>query len=375
MKAKSFSDDSKVWPTRISLVCVSLRGGGTERIVSRIANHLAVLYEVNIVTLAPGKPFYPLNPDILVRSPKFRGLTARKPLRILGQVGYLFRTLRSIRPVVTLVFGEDVAGAVCLTSRLAGVRTVLVLLRGTPGRSLRGLNGLVNPWLFRLARRTVVQTKDSERQLSQRYPKRSLLTIPNPVEVPSSVPALGSRERVILSVGSLGRKKNQGALIRAFTGLTDQDGWRLVFVGDGPDRANLEELVATHGIGDRVEFIGERHDVETQLSRARVFAFTSLSEGFPNALAEALAAGCACISYDCPAGPSDLIEDEVNGLLVPNDDEGAFRESLQRLIGDSALQSRLAGAARNHIRQFDSEVVLARFEALVRECLPEAELN
>lgn len=323
-----------------------------------------------IVTISLSIPFYPLDPSIKICSPQFGGPMAQRPLRIVAQVAHLFREFRNLRPAVTLVFGEDIAGVGCLLARLAGVRNVLVMLRGTPERSLRGLNGLLNPFLYRLSRRIVVQTRVAAEKLSPRFPADRLMTIPNPINRPELVPCFKERCNEILSVGSLGRKKNQAALIRAFAHLTNRKKWKLIFVGDGPDREMLQELAFTLGIQSEVEFTGERRDVEKHFFRARVFAFTSLSEGFPNALAEALAAGCACISYDCPTGPADLIENEVNGLLVPNNDEVALRTELDRLIGNPVLQSKLSERARHRIRQFDAEEVLDRFEDLVREYMP-----
>jgi len=163
--------------------------------------------------------------------------------------------------------------------------------------------------------------------------------------------------------------KNQKALVRIFARLESNVDWRLILIGDGPERPGLEQKVRELGLEDRIEFLGERKDVLTWLDRARVFAFTSLKEGFPNALSEALAAGCACVSYDCPTGPSDLIQHEVNGLLVPNDDEVIFAQQLERLISDEALQVHLSRQARKDIGRFSEDGVLEQFDRLIAEIM------
>ena len=104
-----------------------------------------------------------------------------------------------------------------------------------------------------------------------------------------------------------------------------------------------------------------------RLKSAQIFAFTSLSEGFPNALAEGLAAGCACISYDCPTGPAELIQHGQNGLLIDLGDESAYRKNLEVLMSDSSLRERLSTRARVEIQQFDESKLLPQFGRLVLE--------
>ena len=354
---------------RISFICVSLRGGGTERIVTRLANHFCRSASVTITTVANEDPFYALNPEIQLAMPEQALRSRTRAIRTVGQVAHLYRSLRNQRPNCCLIFGEDIAGLAGPIARFSGVQSVLLFFRGTPRRSLSGFNGLLNPLSARLARFTVVQTEQGREILSGRYPKGRMRVVPNPVSIPARVTPLAQRERIIVNVGSMGRKKNQRALIRIFARLERNADWRLILIGDGPDRPRLEEEIQQHGLKDRIEFLGERKDIPAWLDRARVFAFTSLEEGFPNALAEALAAGCACVSYDCPTGPSDLIQHEGNGLLVPNDDEVAFAQQLDRLVSDEALQVRLSRQARKDIERFSEDRVLEQFDRLIAETL------
>ena len=95
--------------------------------------------------------------------------------------------------------------------------------------------------------------------------------------------------------------KGQEELLRAFSRLRDPRDWRLMLVGDGPQRERLEALTDELRLGERVRFTGARKDVDALLARSSIFAFASLSEGYPNALLEAMASGLCCISFDCVA--------------------------------------------------------------------------
>ena len=352
---------------RISLVCISLRGGGTERIVCRMANYLVARHDATIITLAPGECFYELHPKVRVVQPVMDRKPAAKPLRVLSQMKHLFTASRREGAEVCLIFGEDITAIGILLARLAGTRTVWGFFRGTPQRSLSGLTGALNPWACKLASRVVVQTAAARTALAGAYPTERLHVWPNPIEVPEHFTPQAARQSMILNIGSIGRLKNQEALLRIFKQLHRGGNWRLTFVGDGPGRLALEAESAKFLEKDTVFIAGEVRDVAAYFSRAKIFAFTSLSEGFPNALAEAMAAGCACISYDCPTGPSELIEHGVSGFLVEPGDEAEYARLLQRLIDEPHLRERFSRNARKSMERFEESMVMDRLEELIED--------
>lgn len=352
---------------RITLVCVSLRGGGTERIVSRIANRFAFLHKVVIITVVPGQPFFPLDESISVWQPELSNASTGKVGRLLRQLHHLFIGCRRAKPGVCLVFGEDIAAAATLMARMAGARTIWVFFRGRPERSLTGLNGRLNPLFLKLANRLFVQTVAGFEALRGSYPARKMVVWPNPLELPAEVSPPAERERLIINVGSIGRLKNQKGLLNVFEKIQLRECWRLMFVGDGPGRTDLQEAATASDRAALVSIEGERQDVDALLDQAAIFAFSSFSEGFPNALAEAMAAGCACISYDCPTGPTELIEHGVNGFLVELGDEEAYARLLQRLIDDTALRARFSHNARESMKRFEAGAVLAKLDQLMEE--------
>ena len=130
-----------------------------------------------------------------------------------------------------------------------------------------------------------------------------------------------------------------------FDGLKDRlSDWDLVIVGDGEDHDLLKAQVAQAKLGDRVIFPGWIADMESVFRSADIFVFPSVSEGFALVLAEAMACGLPCISYDCKVGPSEIIRDGVDGVLVPVEDEAAFSTAMVGLAEAEAERRRMAAA-------------------------------
>ena len=348
----------------IVFVCISLRAGGTERVITRLANALAENWHVTIITLSDVKPFYSLDPSVRVLHFRSKESFSSKYAFYVSLLKYVRQSVQSVRPEVVFSFGELINPYIRISTAL--IKTPVILSnRESPIRSLKRLSGVLNLLIYPFAKTIIVQTERAAEMLGRRYRFSSFTVIPNPVEIPERMPEVLAREQVVVSVGYLGGEKNQAGLIRVFAAIAGGSGWSLHIVGDGPSRRSLECLAGSLGIQNQVSFLGEREDVSELLMGSQVFSFTSLSEGFPNALAEGMAHGCACISYDCPTGPAELIEHDVNGILVPLGDEQQYQRELGRLLSDKALRERLGKQARLDIRKYSSEKVLGQFQELI----------
>ena len=348
---------------RICFVCISMRAGGTERVVSLLANELCKNHIVSIVTVNDSDPFYDLDQRIDLYRGAVRASNFSRLRRALVVLRHLRASIKKIRPDVILSFGELISPLSRVATLGTGAR-FLAFNRESPMRSLRGRAGIINPLVYPLADGVVTQTELAEQLLQRRYRFTRFSVIPNPVDIPADVPPVETRSRRIISVGYLGGEKNQQALLKAFASTRLRNAWKLQIVGEGPDGARLVELSKSLGIADRVEFLGERKDVPELLSDSRIFAFTSLSEGFPNALAEALAYGCACIAFDCVAGPSDLIRNDHNGILISPDDQDGYCAGLQSLMCNEFQQGKYGDSARREIRRYSKDSVIQRYTEL-----------
>jgi glycosyltransferase involved in cell wall biosynthesis len=137
---------------------------------------------------------------------------------------------------------------------------------------------------------------------------------------------------VLVAVGSLHPQKDYPTLLRAFVRVRTERNIRLVILGEGSERKSLEALIEELGVVDDVQLLGFQKNPYTYMSRAAVFVLSSIYEGFPNVLLEALACGCPIISTDCPNGPAELLDRGRFGLLVPVGDDAAFAEAILRAL-------------------------------------------
>jgi glycosyltransferase involved in cell wall biosynthesis len=183
----------------------------------------------------------------------------------------------------------------------------------------------------------------------------------------SFYPAVASdlTAHAVVAAGRLVPVKGYDRLIRAFAQVADDHpDWILQIFGEGPLRTRLEKQAAALGLADRVVLPGLVRSIESELVRSSVFALSSIHEGLPMSLAEAMACGLACVAYDCAPGVREIVTDGVDGIVVPPGSVDALASGLRRLMHDEQLRRRYGSAARASVRRFAPETVVSQWEAV-----------
>jgi glycosyltransferase involved in cell wall biosynthesis len=359
-------------PVRIALILPGLGAGGTERVVNVLANAWARRgWAVTVACFEPpGTPaYYPFDPRVTLHrlgAPAPARPRLRAPLRVPQRIGALRRALRAAKPELVISFLARTNVMTLIATAGLGLR-VVVSERNNPelqtfGPIWGGLRRLLYPHAHGLVTMTA-----GALAVFPRAVRRRGRVIVNPVELP---PGWRARRggNVLAAVGRLVPQKGFDLLLEAFARVAaERPAWRLVIWGEGEERARLERQRDALGLAGRVELPGITTTPGAWVETADAFVLSSRFEGWGIVLTEAMAAGLPVVSFDCEFGPRDMVEDGVDGLLVPREDVAALARALGALLGDAELRERLGARARISARRFAPDQVVAAWEALVRE--------
>lgn len=174
---------------------------------------------------------------------------------------------------------------------------------------------------------------------------------------------------VLATLSSLTGEKAIDVAIKAFAALPEQSNkLTLLVIGDGPERESLEALANTLGCSDRVVFAGRRKDISALLSCVDLFILSSLAEGLPMALLEAMASGCAVVATSV-GDVADVVDGDV-GRLIPAGDAQALTNAIAEIVYDSAALKTYGQAAKSRIEQrFSSKAMAAGYAAIYSNVL------
>ena len=188
-----------------------------------------------------------------------------------------------------------------------------------------------------------------------------------PGAAPGVAPGVAPSGPFIVSVGRLEEsQKDFTSLLHAYAQLVAGGiEERLVIVGDGASRPQLEALTKSLKLSDRVTFAGFQSNPYAWIRQARLLAFSSKMEGLPNVLLEGLAVGQVVVSTDCPTGPREILDEGRAGLLVPVGDVDGLAAAIRSGLQDAALRQALLAHAASHIEQMGFGPTGQAFSALV----------
>jgi glycosyltransferase involved in cell wall biosynthesis len=326
----------------ITFIAAGLSGGGIEKAFSSLANHLSSRgYEISAILLFQSEHFYKLDENIKVIEPEIYRQDYNKYIYALKTIPYLRKGIRRFNPDVILSYGEWFNPFVILSTRGLGI-PIYISDRMSPTLKLGFVQDTAKKILYRFADGIMAQTSYAKDLIFSRTGSNNIKVIPNPVNVIEKMDL--PVENQIVSVGRLSREKGHAILIKAFHEIKNKE-WKLHIIGDGKERHFLEKLVEELELNSRVNFHGHKRNFSKILSQSRIFILPSLSEGFPNALIEAMSVPLACISSDCVAGPSDIIKHRKNGILVPPNNVIALARTIDMLIEDENLQNQISREA------------------------------
>lgn len=359
---------------RIALFISSLQKGGSERVMVNLAEYFhEKKYDVILVTQYKKENEYSISPEIrrVYSEPEEHELQNGR----IKNFCVRYRTLRNIwkayKPDVILSFlGKNNLMAV-ITAAFLPLK-VAVSVRGEPTMEYEGKwMQFIAKFVFRFADGVALQTQRACEFFPKAVRNKSKI-LSNPLNPQFLHRALcEERDNLITAVGRLDDNKNHAMLIHAFAKIAEEyPAMKLVIYGEGELRPSLESLIVEKGLEDRISLPGSINDVADRICKARIFALTSNTEGMPNSVMEAMALGVAVVATDCPCGgPAELIEDGVNGLLVPVGDAYALADAFRRILEDRDFEKKLGENAMQIARRLSPEKVNQEWEEFLKQLL------
>jgi glycosyltransferase involved in cell wall biosynthesis len=338
---------------RIAILVADLQSGGAQRQAVFLASQwVARGYRVSILTYEQhGAPaFFDVPHTVLIKRLGVAGQSGNALSSIranIARVKAVREALKELQPEVLLTFLADMT----VTGYMAATPLripVIACERTDPAIYPTGLWRPMRDIVYPRCARIVCQSRSAADYFAK---SGKAIVIPNPVAVPSIDGASdieAPQRPFIVSLGRLGKEKGHDVLIEAFARIAplypDVD---LLIIGEGPQREPLEHLVDALGFTGRVHLPGKSKNPFPVMAQAKAFVLPSRFEGFPNALAEAMALGLPSIATRF-AGAGDMIEDGKNGILVPLEDPEAMAQSMASLL-QYPDKAEVMGQAAKHI--------------------------
>lgn len=369
---------------KLHVVCViaEMKPGGAQRVIAQLCNYFAAgSFDVTLVTLTPEKSFYELSDEVRIHTLNrvAEGTRFSRVVRVAAWITTLRKAFSELRPDVVISF-IDMTNVMVLLATIGMKLPVIVSERIDPAAYAHRLSQLdrnLRRLTYPRASRIVVQTKRAAKFFDTRQNSR-IVTIPNPVPATNLAaqpdrPSPEDRFRIIC-VGRLDHQKGFDILIESFSRVSHEfPNWDVLIFGEGSDRPTLLAQIQASGLENRVKLMGISRDVANEMARAHIIAFPSRYEGFPNALAEAMAVGLPAIAFNNVSGVEDLIIDDETGLLVdwdqskPESPIPPFVDGLRKLMVDPKLRTQLGAGGKIRVQQYSPEIVFRKWQELIME--------
>jgi len=334
---------------KIMLIVPSLVKGGAERVVSVLSKELSKYYEVYVVIYHNPIEYEIEGKLINLETPS--GSFWRKIKNTFCRVVKLKRLIRKISPDFIVSFMGNL-------QPILTFEPVIVSIRNNPDFfPLQEKLFLSTIYKLPNVKKIITCSYGIEKKLINNYHLKNTKTIYNPIDLKLINQKLIASKPFefdyILAIGRLNRQKGFDNLIKAFAESALKNTVKLVILGEGKERKNLEKLITELNLKNQVLLFGKVDNPFIYMKYAKFFISSSRHEGFGNVLLEALACRTPIISTNCETGTSEIIESEENGLLVPVEDEEALKLAMEKLFYDRELYKRLKVNTRKSIEKFN----------------------
>lgn len=353
--------------------------GGVEKILTQKINYLigSLDNEVILITTEQrNKPFvYPISDrmqhfDLSINYDRNSSYFSIGNLsKSFQHVLKLKKILKQIKPeiIVSVGFTPEQYALPLLAQKIPIIKELHF-----SGHILKNQKGLLSPKnlmniFFKKYSRVVVLNEDEEKY----FPLFKTIVIPNFVDVTEMNL---NQENTVIAAGRIAPVKQFDHLIKAWSMIADQHPrWKVKIFGEGDIKLKkeLNKLIIDLGIEQSLELKEPTSEISKEMAKASIYAMTSETECFPMVLLESQALGLAAISYDCPNGPRHILENQVTGIIIENQNISTFATKLSDLINDPEKLEYISKNSILNSQKYKVEIIMAHWDKLLQTVIYE----
>jgi glycosyltransferase involved in cell wall biosynthesis len=351
--------------------------GGAQRVVTNILKFIDLsIFKVELAVFNMVGNYINSLPDNII----FHNMNIRRSRYSMIS---LSRVIKKVKPQIVFSTLPAIDSAVYIAVKLSACSTKIVFrspnFLSTYLFELPVYTRLFSLLAYRYADKIISSTEEMRIDMYNNFnlPLSKIKVIQNPIDIKmiekksiepinNTLFQMKSLEKypIIMTMGRLSKQKGFPYLLRAFKIVREKIKSRLVVLGEGELKNELENLAKNLNISNDVSFIGFKSNPYKYLSRANLFVLSSLWEGFPNSLVEAMVCGTPVISTNCSSGPKEIITSGVNGLLVPTENTEELAKAILEVLTNKKLSKMIAGGAIEKAKEFDVKKIIPEYENL-----------
>lgn len=363
---------------KISLFIPSLKGGGAERAILNLANELSVdsNFKVDLVLIGKAGTY-------LAEVQSRVNIVDLKSSNVPKSLFPLIKYLKKEKPDILISTLSHASAVSILATMLSRSKTkTIVRMANTFSKVLKNINfteRMILFWgvkiFFRFANEIVAVSdgvaddlaktiKISRSKMKVIYNSTDIEKIKNKYKESITHPWLKNKTNpVILAVGRLTVEKDYPTLIKAFSILSEKNNFRLIILGEGKKRSELESLIKKLELQEKIDLPGFTRNPFVYMRNCDIFVLSSATEGFPNTLIEAMACGTPVVSTDCPSGPREILDNGKFGKLVKVGDEKSLAEAILETIKNPLSSEELINRVRE---KFSLKEAIKKYLDIIR---------
>ena len=342
---------------KITFVTATLTSGGSERVISILANELANRgHNVSIILLREPIVFYDINDNVNI---VFANDYCKN---LLSKILWLRKHVKANAPDIVIPF---MTAIYCITIlSLLGTSIPIISSERIDPRYSSKLRRFLRWLLLRFTSHLVVQTNEIKQFYSKKIQAKTSI-IANPVSEDVFHDYCVKKEKQIINVGRLYDQKNHMLLIDAFCDIANKyPEYKLTIYGEGPLRNTLTEHIASLGLQDRVFLPGRSEQIIIELQKSEIFCLSSDYEGMSNALIEAMCVGLPIVTTRV-SGVDDMLINGTNAIIVPVKSRQKLAEALDKIIASPQIRNTFARNNKNAANKYRTENIIRSWEQVI----------